>query len=206
VADRIESGHEGKVMTVTADVSQRAQVEKLGEDLRSFLPSVDYMVASAGIMRPNAFMNIPPEEWDQLLAVNLTGCFLCCREVVPAMARQKSGSIVLVASMAGRSTSVWGGAHYTASKHGVIGLARHLTRELGPQQVRVNAFCPGGTLTPLVINRTTEEARQATAAKRPLGRWASAGEQARVIAFLLSDHASFMTGVALDSNGGALMV
>lgn len=206
VAGRIESEFAGKVTAVTVDVSQRDQVERLGREARSFLPSVDYMVASAGIMRPNAFTEIPPEEWEQLLAVNLTGCFLCCREVVPTMLKQKSGSIVLVASLAGRSTSVWGGAHYTASKHGVIGLARHLARELGPQQVRVNAFCPGGTLTPLVVNRTTEEARKAQAARRPLGRWASAQEQARVIAFLLSDHASYMTGVALDSNGGALMV
>lgn len=154
VAGRIEQDRPGKVMAVTADVSQRAQVEKLGKKARSLLPSLNYMVASAGIMRPNAFVDIPPEEWDQLLSVNLTGCFLCCREVVPTMVRQKSGSIVLVASMAGRSTSVWGGAHYTASKHGVIGLARHLARELGPQKVRVNAFCPGGTLTPLVLNDT----------------------------------------------------
>jgi 3-oxoacyl-[acyl-carrier protein] reductase len=193
-------------MAVMSDVSRRDHVERLGQEARSFLTSVDYMVASAGIMRPNAFMDISPEEWDHLLAVNLTGCFLCCREVVPTMIRQKSGAIVLVASMAGRSTSVWGGAHYTASKHGVIGLARHLARELGPAGVRVNAFCPGGTLTPLVVNATTEEARQTQAAKRPLGRWASAEEQARVIAFLLSDQSSFMTGVALDSNGGALMV
>ena len=206
VAGRIELDHPGKVMAVTADVSQRAQVEKLGQKARSFLPSLAYLVASAGILRRNSFSDIPPEEWDQVLAVNLTGCFLCCREVVPVMVQQKTGSIVLVASLAGRSTSVWGGAHYTSSKHGVIGLARHLARELGPQQVRVNAFCPGGTLTPLVLNDTTEEARRAQAAKRPLGRWASAAEQARVIAFLLSDHASFMTGVALDSNGGALMV
>ena len=206
VAERIESDYAGKVLAVTADVSSREQVKQLGQRIRSFLPSVHYMVASAGIMRPNAFMDISPDEWDQLLSVNLTGCFLCCREVVPAMVRQDSGSIVLVASMAGRSTSVWGGAHYTASKHGVIGLARHLARELGPKQVRVNAFCPGGTLTPLVLNRTTEAARQAVAGKRPLGRWASAEEQAMVIAFLLSDHSCYMTGVALDSNGGALMV
>ena len=104
-------------LTITADVSRRDQVEDMGARAGSFLPSLDYMVASAGIMRPNGFTDITPEEWGRVVDVNLTGAFLCCREVLPGMLEKGRGSIVLVASMAGRSTSVWGGAHYTASKH-----------------------------------------------------------------------------------------
>ena len=122
------------------------------------------------------------------------------------MIRQGKGVIVNVASLAGRSTSVLGGAHYTASKHGVIGLSRHIARELGPYGVRVNAFCPGGTLTPMVEQSSTPEEREANAARWPLRRWSAPEEQARVIAFLLSDDSGFITGACIDSNGGALMV
>ena len=205
-AERIKDMGPARVLAVPTDVSSQEQVEALGEKTRGFLNSVDYLAASAGILRRGEFTGIPVEEWAQVVAVNLTGAFLCCREVVPAMVRQGQGSIVLVASMAGRSTSVWGGAHYTASKHGVIGLARHMARELGPRGIRVNAFCPGGTLTPMVVNATTEEDRRAQAAKRPLRKWATAEEQARAIKFLLSDQAANITGAALDSNCGALMV
>jgi 3-oxoacyl-[acyl-carrier protein] reductase len=122
------------------------------------------------------------------------------------MIRQGKGVIVNVASLAGRSTSVLGGAHYTASKHGVIGLSRHIARELGPYGVRVNAFCPGGTLTPMVEQSSMPEEREANAARWPLRRWSAPEEQARVIAFLLSDDSGFITGACIDSNGGALMV
>ncbi len=205
-ADKIMDLGPGRVLAVPTDVSSQEQVEALGRKTRDFLESVDYLAASAGILRRGEFTGIAPEEWAQVVAVNLTGAYLCCREVVPAMLEQGRGSIVLVSSMAGRSTSVWGGAHYTASKHGVIGLARHLARELGPRGIRVNAFCPGGTLTPLVVNATTEEDRRAQAARRPLRKWATAEEQARGIKFLLSDQAANITGAALDSNCGALMV
>jgi NAD(P)-dependent dehydrogenase (short-subunit alcohol dehydrogenase family) len=206
VSEDIQAMGGPQPLVVPADISQQDQVQDMGTKARSFLPSVDYLVTCAGVMIPHAFTDISPDEWGRVVDINLTGSYLCCREVVPAMLEQGSGAVVLVASMAGRSTSVWGGAHYTASKHGVIGLARHLARETGPQGIRVNAFCPGGTLTPMVLNDTTPEARAEVAAKRPLRRWATAEEQAGVIAFLLSNQASFITGAAIDSNGGALMV
>ena len=195
-----------KPMIVAADISNHDEVATLGKKVRDFSDSCNYIVACAGILRRNAFLDISPDEWDKVISVNLTGCYLCCREMIPIMVESGRGAIVLVASMAGRSTSVWGGAHYTASKHGVIGLARHLAREFGPYSLRVNAFCPGGTLTPMVESCTTSESRGKTAAGRPLRRWATAGEQAKAIAFLLSDHSGFITGAAIDSNGGALMV
>jgi len=108
--------------------------------------------------------------------------------------------------VAGRSTSIFGGAHYTASKAGLLGLTRHLAREMGPHGIRVNAICPGGTLTPMVTETTTPEILAEVTTRIPLRRFAQPKEQAKVIAFLLSDDSSYMTGAAVDSNGGTLML
>jgi 3-oxoacyl-[acyl-carrier protein] reductase len=193
-------------LTRCTDVSSARDVDALATETRVAFGRIDFLVTSAGILRRTAFVDITPAEWDLMMGVNLKGPFLCCLAVVPIMIQQGSGVIVNISSLAGRSTSVWGGAHYTAAKHGVIGLTRHMARELGPMGIRVNAFCPGGTLTPMVLNATTPENRDETAAQRPLRRWATAEEQARVIAFLLSNDSAFMTGACVDSNGGALMV
>jgi len=194
------------LLVVVADISNPEQVSLLGQKIKERQGSCDYLVNCAGVLRRNAFLDISNHEWNEVIAINLNGSYLCCREIIPLMLGGDQSAVVLVASMAGRSTSVWGGAHYTASKHGVIGLARHLAREFGPENIRVNAFCPGGTLTPMVESCTKEESRNKMAKDRPLGRWATAEEQAKVIMFLLSKQSGFMTGTALDSNGGALMV
>jgi 3-oxoacyl-[acyl-carrier protein] reductase len=193
-------------ITRVIDVGRQSDVGALAEETNAIYGRIDFLVTSAGILRRSAFVDIDPAEWDLMMNVNLKGTYLCCRAVVPAMIRQGGGVIVNISSLAGRSTSVWGGAHYTAAKHGVIGLTRHMARELGPSGIRVNAFCPGGTLTPMVLNATDPISRDETAAKRPLRRWATPEEQARVIAFLLSGDSAYMTGACVDSNGGALMV
>ena len=193
-------------ITRSTDVRLEKDVDALAGETAAACGRIDFLVTSAGILRRSAFVDINPAEWDLMIGVNLGGTFLCCRAVAPIMIRQGEGVIVTVSSLAGRSTSVWGGAHYTAAKHGVVGLARHMARELGPSGIRVNAFCPGGTLTPMVLNATDRKSRDETAAKRPLRRWATPEEQARVIAFLLSEDSAYMTGACVDSNGGALMV
>jgi len=193
-------------LAVTADVSSVVDVDRVAHATLAAFGRIDFLVTSAGILRRTVFPEIRPDEWDLVLAINLRGPYLCCKAVVPAMIKQGRGTIVNVASLAGRSVSVLGGAHYTASKHGVIGLSRHLARELGPHGIRVNAFCPGATLTPMVEKASPPEERERNATQWPLRRWASSEEQARVIAFLLSDESSFITGASIDSNGGALMV
>lgn len=193
-------------VVAVADVSHEAQVGDFTAACRERFGAVDFLVTCAGILRRTSFSDLDPAEWDLVLNVNLKGPYLCCRAAAPIMVKQQRGSIVNVASLAGRTTSLLGGAHYTAGKHGLVGLSRHLARELGSFGVRVNAFCPGGTITPLVTTTTSPEEMEAVAARIPLGRWAQPEEQAAVIAFLVSDESSYITGACLDSNGGAVML
>ena len=188
------------------DAADPTAVRRMVDETAAHFGRIDFLVNCAGILRRTAFTEMTIEEWDLMLHVNLRGPFLCCRAVVPHMRRQGGGVIVNVASLAGRSSSILGGAHYTAAKHGVVGLSRHMARELGPVGVRVNAFCPGATLTPMVTNTTSAAEIEAVAAVTPRRQWAKPEEQAAVIAFLISDAAANITGACIDSNGGALMV
>ena len=206
VACEIEALGAPKALAEKADVSSEAEVRNGVENTLAAFGRIDFLVTSAGILRRTKFAEMPIAEWDLMMGVNLRGTFLCCHAVVPVMLRQGGGVIVNVASLAGRTASVLGGAHYTAAKHGVVGLTRHIARELGPSNIRVNAFCPGATLTPLVQRATPQEELDRVAGGMPIRRWSRPEEQARVIAFLLSDDSCFMTGACVDSNGGAVMV
>jgi 3-oxoacyl-[acyl-carrier protein] reductase len=206
VAAEIESVGAPKPKVEKVDVSSEAEVKTGVENTLAAFGRIDFLVTSAGILRRTQFAKIPVAEWDLMMSVNLRGTFLCCHAVVPVMLKQGGGVIVNVASLAGRTASVLGGAHYTAAKHGVVGLTRHIARELGPANIRVNAFCPGATLTPLVQRATPQEELDRIASGMPIRRWSKPEEQARVIAFLLSDDSCFMTGACIDSNGGAVMV
>ncbi len=206
LAAEIEGLGAPKPLVEKTDVSSEAEVKSSVENTLTAFGRIDFLVTSAGILRRTKFADMPIAEWDLMMGVNLRGTFLCCHAVVPAMLKQGGGVIVNVASLAGRTASVLGGAHYTAAKHGVVGLTRHIARELGPSHIRVNAFCPGATLTPLVQRATPQEELDRIASGMPIRRWSKPEEQARVIAFLLSDDSCFMTGACIDSNGGAVMV
>ena len=203
---RIQRETDARLSVFASDITDEAEVNRVVDETAAQFGAVDFLVNSAGILRRAAFLDIPVEEWDRMLKVNLRGPFLYCRLVVPHMLRQNRGVIINVASLAGRSSSLLGGAHYTAAKHALIGLSRHLARELGPRGVRVNAFCPGGTLTPMTTNLTSAEELEALAATIPRRKWATPEEQAWVIGFLVSDAAVNITGACIDSNGGALMI
>jgi 3-oxoacyl-[acyl-carrier protein] reductase len=206
LAGEIEATGAPKPLVEKVDVSSEAEVKSAVENTLSAFGRIDFLVTSAGILRRSKFADMAIAEWDLMIGVNLRGTFLCCHAVVPTMLKQGGGVIVNVASLAGRTASVLGGAHYTAAKHGVVGLTRHIARELGPSGIRVNAFCPGATLTPLVQRATPQEELDRIAAAMPIRRWSKPEEQARVIAFLLSEDSCFMTGACVDSNGGAVMV
>ena len=167
---------------------------------------INFLVTSAGILYRSAFTDIHIDEWDEVMDTNVRGVFLCNQGVVKQMLKQGGGRIVNISSVAGRSISLIGGAHYCTSKHAVIGMTRHMARELCQQGIQANAFCPGATNTPMIYDNMSEGEVKELEQRIALGRLAEADEQARVIAFMLSDAASYLNGACLDSNGGSVML
>jgi 3-oxoacyl-[acyl-carrier protein] reductase len=191
---------------IRTDAADESQVQQAAARCLAEFEAIDFLVNAHGILRRTRFLDIPTAEWDLMLGVNLRSCFFFCKAVLPNMKERGRGVIVNVASLAGRSSSILGGAHYTVGKHGLIGLSRHLAREFGPFGIRVNALCPGATLTPMTLTVTAQEEIDRVAASIPRGRWSSPEEQARVIGFLVSEDAVNITGACIDCNGGSLMI
>ena len=193
-------------LAILTNVSSEQAVKEMVNKAISDCGRIDFLVTGAGILYPSKFSDISLTEWDEVMATNLRGVFLCNQLVVDEMLMQGDGRIVNIASVAGRSISLIGGAHYATSKHAVIGLTRHMARELCKQGIRANAFCPGATNTPMIHDNLSVEQVDALKGRIALGRLADADEQARVVAFMLSDAASYLNGACLDSNGGSVML
>ena len=193
-------------MTFATDATDESEVTRVVAETAKTFGSIDFLVNCVGILRRSGFLEMSLEEWDLVLHVNFRGPVLYCLRTVPYMIQQGRGVVVNVASLAGRSSSILGGAHYTSAKHAMIGLSRHMARELGPKGVRVNAFCPGGTLTPMITNLSSPKEIETIAEAIPRRRWATAEDQAAVIGFLVSDASVNITGACIDSNGGSLMI
>jgi len=196
--------HGAEVVDIPGDVSDESHVSALAERVRERFGRVDVLVNNAGISLIAPAEDTTPEQWRRILAVNLTGPFLLCRELGRMMLAAGSGSIVNVASIAGLG-GVGERAAYNASKHGLLGLTRTLAAEWGGRGVRVNAVCPGWVKTEM------DHADQATGAytdadivgQVPLGRFAHPGDVAAAIAFLADPEASaFVNGIALPVDGG----
>jgi len=168
------------------------------------LPAVG---GSTSIGKPAATVDeLTQQEWQHLLDFNLTGTFLFINAVVPAMKRQRSGKIVCISSIAGRGRSPSSSAAYATAKGGIIALTKKLSLELGPYGINVNAIAPSLTLSPRLQPRwdgMSAEQKEAENAKVPLRRVAVPEDQARVICFLASSDADFVTGVTIDVTGGS---
>jgi 3-oxoacyl-[acyl-carrier protein] reductase len=189
-------------MGVDCDVAALEDVERLVEQTVERFGGLDVLVNNAGTGSQAPVHELDPEDWQRVLDVNLTGQFNGIHAAAPALIDSGGGRIVNVSSMAGRNISYHGAANYTASKWGSIGLTKHAAYDLAEHDVRVNAVCPGATLTDLVTSGSTEEGRDATRQGIPLGRWAEPEDQADAIAYLASDDASFVTGTVLEVDGG----
>lgn len=194
-------------LALPGDVSDERQVEDAMGRVASALGPVDALVNNAGLAAARAsVVDVPLDEWQRVLATNLTAVFLCSRAVAPAMRERRSGRIVNISSLAGRSVSTLMGCHYTAAKAGVLGLTRHLARELAPYGVTVNAVCPGVVDTPMIHREHTSEQLRAIEEHIPVGRIAAPEEVAHVVRFLVSGESAYITGASLDVNGGLLMI
>jgi NAD(P)-dependent dehydrogenase (short-subunit alcohol dehydrogenase family) len=193
-------------MSHALDVSDGEAFKRLASDVAAQAGGIDILVNSAGTITRQTIAAMPAADWDRIIAVNLRGPFNGTQAVIPHMKNRGGGTIVNVASVAGRRISFGGGANYTASKAGLLGLTRHAAYELAPDKIRVNAVCPGPTATAFGGGQLPSAERKAERAKKiPLGRMVEADDIADAVLFLASDLSRMCTGIALDVDGGVLI-
>ncbi|WP_280953361.1 SDR family oxidoreductase [Rhizobium sp. M10] len=195
-----------KAYPLQADVSDAGSVESAVKAIIERWERIDLLCNNAGILDGHAPAHeVSLEEWNRVLAVNLTGPFLMARAVIPHMLSQGKGAIINTSSTSGFSAA-GGGSAYTASKHGVIGLTRQMTFEYGARGIRVNAICPGATATPLALpeHNAASPDMDLAISKVPARRWCQPEEIAKLAAFLGSDDADYVHGSAYVMDGGWL--
>jgi 3-oxoacyl-[acyl-carrier protein] reductase len=185
------------------DVSDTAAIAKLVADVEAAFGGIDILVNNAGITRDNLVMRLKDEDWDAVLDANLRGAFAAIRAASRAMMKRRSGRIINIASVVG-ITGNKGQANYAASKAGLIALTKSVAKELGSRNILVNAVAPGLIETEMTA-AMTEDARTAMSGMIPLERLGTPKDIAGVVAFLASEHASYITGQTLVVDGGMVM-
>lgn len=183
------------------EIGDPLAISKAVEQLKTMVEGLDILILCAGQNIVTPWMDITPEEWNQVMKVNLNGPFYVMQALVPLM--REGGSIITVASVAGQ-TGTPNHVHYAAAKAGLINLTKSLARDLAPR-IRVNCVAPGITITPMDEDTISSLAPDYAVKKIPVQRYASADEIARCIVFVASPTAGFMTGATVDINGGREM-
>tara|TARA_Y100001960_G_C14609193_1_gene794873 strand:+ start:391 stop:1131 length:741 start_codon:yes stop_codon:yes gene_type:complete len=200
-AEILNSG--GKASAVRIDVSSSTDVQGVFDSILKEYKPVDILVNNAGITRDGLLVRMKEVDWDQVLNINLKGSFLCSQQAAKQMMKQKSGSIVNIASIVGVMGN-FGQANYSASKSGLIGFTKTLAREVAPRGIRANAVAPGFIDTEMT--RVLEESvRSKLIEQIPLARLGEPKDIARCVSFLVSENASYITGQVINVNGGMLM-
>jgi NAD(P)-dependent dehydrogenase (short-subunit alcohol dehydrogenase family) len=167
---------------------------------------IDGLVNNAGITQPVKTMEIGGKDFDAIVDVNLRGTLYMSQSVIPAMKEQNGGSIVCMSSVsAQRGGGIFGGPHYSAAKAGVLGLAKAMAREFGPNHIRINSITPGLIQTDITGDKLTPAMREEIIKGIPLSRLGEADDVANACLFLLSDLSTYLTGITLDVNGGMLI-
>jgi 3-oxoacyl-[acyl-carrier protein] reductase len=187
-----------------ADVRDGDAAERLVRDVVAAYGRLDGLVNNAGMDQRGPSLDLSPEEWDVVIATNLTASFRTMRAAIPVMLGQGSGSIVNIASRLGQM-GVAETAAYTAAKAGLIGLTRSLAREFGSRGVRINAVAPGVTITEMTTALVESEEGKRRLKDMALGRFGRADEVAEAVIFLLSDASSLFVGQTLNPNAGGYM-
>jgi NAD(P)-dependent dehydrogenase (short-subunit alcohol dehydrogenase family) len=201
-ADDLGAAHVG----LACNVTDRAACRAAADELVRRWGRIDVLVNNAGITQPLKVMQIEPANYDAVLDVNLRGTLYMSQAVIPAMREKRSGSIVNLSSVsAQRGGGIFGGPHYSAAKAGVLGLTKAMARELAPDNVRVNAICPGFIATDITAGKLTPQMMKTILDGIPMGRAGDARDVAGCALFLASDLSAYCTGTEVDVNGGALI-
>ncbi|MGE5178541.1 MAG: SDR family NAD(P)-dependent oxidoreductase [Bacteroidota bacterium] len=195
-----------RAFAAPGDVADPGAPEAITKMVLERFGRLDILVNNAAYAHSTRFDDLTADEWRRAIEVNLTAPFLLTKAVAPPMKARQYGRIVNISSLAGKTVSTLGGAHYTASKAGLQGLTRAAAKELGAFGITVNAICPGMIDTELTREHATQEQLAALAASYPIRRLGTAEEVADLICFLASDAAGYITGASYDINGGDLML
>ena len=201
VAAITEAG--GRAERATVDVTDPASVDALVSGTLEAHGRIDVLVNNAGITRDQLMLRMKRDDWDQVIATNLTSAFTCVQAVIKPMVKQRSGRIVNISSVVGQTGNA-GQANYAASKAGLIGFSKALARELASRNITVNVVAPGLVETDMT-RVMAEKAQGDWAAQIPLGRIGTPDDIAAAVCFLASDEASYITGHVLAVNGGMYM-
>lgn len=192
-----------QALTIQCDVGDEAAVTKMVKEVKKTFGTVDILVNNAGITRDNLVMLLKEDDWNAVLNTNLTGAFHCTKAVSRFMMKQKQGAIVNITSVVGEMGNA-GQANYAAAKAGLIGFTKSVAKELASRNIRVNAIAPGCVATEMT-EVLGQDALDAMIKSIPLGRAAQPEEIAQAVLFLVSDHASYITGQTLNVDGGMVM-
>lgn len=205
VAREIAADHpSSSILGVECNIVDSASCDEAATRVSRAFNRVDALIHCAGIIRSGRYDEISKKDFEEVIAVNLSGTFNILRSFTPAMVAQRAGSVVTVASVAAqRGGGLVGGSHYAASKGAVLSLTKSLARELGPMGVRVNAVCPSLIETDIVVSAVAKDRIRELTAAIPLGRPGRPDEVAAACMFLASDLSSYITGATLDVNGGS---
>jgi NAD(P)-dependent dehydrogenase (short-subunit alcohol dehydrogenase family) len=201
-ATSLGDGHVG----IACDVTNRDSCQRAIDAVIRAFGCVDILINNAGITQPLKIMEIDARGWEAVLDVNLRGVLYLSQSVIPHMRQRAKGSIACMSSVsAQRGGGIFGGPHYSAAKAGVLGLAKNMARELGPDGIRVNCVTPGLIQTDITGDKLTEAMKMDIIKGIPLGRLGETKDVANIYLFLASDLSAYVTGAVIDVNGGMLI-
>lgn len=203
VATEVKSTYGVRSIGLQADVANASEVEAMVEKAVEVMGKIDILINNAGITRDTLLIRMDEKDWDLVLAVNLKGAFLCTRAVSRYMMKQRSGKIVNISSVVGLMGNA-GQANYSASKAGLLGLTKSVAKELAGRNIQVNAVAPGFIETEMTAH-LPQEVKEAFMSQIPMKRPGKPEDVARVVGFLVSSAADYVTGQVIPVDGGMVM-
>lgn len=204
VLDALAAELKDRVQVLPCDLADRAAVEKLVSDAEAKMEKLDILIANAGVNRDNLFVQLSDEDWDRVIAVNLTATFRLARAAVKTMMRRRWGRLIGISSVVG-FTGNPGQGNYTASKAGLVGMMKSVAAEYAKRNITANCIAPG-LIASAMTERLNDKQREAILARVPAGKLGTARDVAAAAVYLASDEAQYVTGQTLHVNGGMAMI